>query len=323
VNCFLLIVAGELAPKAIAIRRTLDTALWTATPLLWFYRISFPFIWMLNRSAQWILQRLGIAPESGHAAHSEEELRLMLATARGGQGAGTLGRTILLNALDLRQRIVRDVMRPAPGDRRAGHGGDAGGLPGGGGKKRVTRGCRCARAEISTGRLAWFTSKTLRFRNKLGSGAELLPAARKLIYVPETARLERLLQLFLERKSHLAIVVDEYGGTLGLVTLENILEELVGQIQDEFDQEKPLLCVRATRRWKFLAHCRCMNWKKSSGCRCARKASRPRAVGDAQARRLPKIATLWRWGEFDLRVEEVEEKTRGAVGVSKRPAPGS
>ncbi len=73
-------------------------------------------------------------------------------------------------------------------------------------------------------------------------------AARKLIYVPETARLEKLLQLFLERKLHFAIVVDEYGGTVGMVTLENILEELVGQIQDEFDQEKPLLLKTGEQR---------------------------------------------------------------------------
>ena len=78
-------------------------------------------------------------------------------------------------------------------------------------------------------------------RIKAQTGRDLLPAARKLIYVPETARLEKLFQLFLDRKLHLAIVVDEYGGTVGMVTLENILEELVGQIQDEFDQEKPLL----------------------------------------------------------------------------------
>src|SRR5439155_4555561 len=78
----------------------------------------------------------------------------------------------------------------------------------------------------------------------------LLPAIRKLIYVPETARLERLLQLFLERKLHLAIVVDEFGGTTGMITLENILEELVGQIQDEFDQEKPLLARTGENAWQ-------------------------------------------------------------------------
>src|SRR6185436_7831849 len=87
-------------------------------------------------------------------------------------------------------------------------------------------------------------------RLKIRSGAELMPAARKIIYVPETARLERLLNLLLERKLHLAIVVDEYGGTTGMVTLENILEELVGQIQDEFDQEKPLLSRAGDGSWE-------------------------------------------------------------------------
>ena len=88
-------------------------------------------------------------------------------------------------------------------------------------------------------------------RGKAESGADLRGAARKLIYVPETTRLEKLLQLFLERKLHLAIVVDEWGGTVGLATLENILEELVGQIQDEFDQEKPLLLRRDPSTWQI------------------------------------------------------------------------
>jgi CBS domain containing-hemolysin-like protein len=87
-------------------------------------------------------------------------------------------------------------------------------------------------------------------RIKARSGADLRPACRKLIYVPETARLEKLLQLFLERRLHFAIVVDEYGGTIGMVTLENVLEELVGQIQDEFDQEKPLLSKKDETTWE-------------------------------------------------------------------------
>src|SRR5206468_9247257 len=87
-------------------------------------------------------------------------------------------------------------------------------------------------------------------RLKARSGTDLLPVCRKLIYVPETARLEKLLQLFLERRLHFAIVVDEYGGTVGMVTLENILEELVGQIQDEFDQEKPLLLKKDDQTWE-------------------------------------------------------------------------
>src|SRR5204862_7231519 len=77
-------------------------------------------------------------------------------------------------------------------------------------------------------------------RHKAVAGADLAPAARKLIYVPETARLEKLLQRFLERKLHFALVVDEYGGTVGMATLENVLEELGGQGQAEVDEEEPL-----------------------------------------------------------------------------------
>jgi CBS domain containing-hemolysin-like protein len=83
-------------------------------------------------------------------------------------------------------------------------------------------------------------------------GADLVAVARKIVYVPETARLEKLLQLLLDRKLHLAIVVDEYGGTVGLITLENILEELVGQIQDEFDQEKPMAVKVGDQSWEIL-----------------------------------------------------------------------
>jgi CBS domain containing-hemolysin-like protein len=87
-------------------------------------------------------------------------------------------------------------------------------------------------------------------RLKARRGGDLLAVTWKLIYVPETAQLQKLLQLFLDRKLHMAIVVDEYGGTVGLVTLENILEELVGQIQDEFDQEKPLLQKTGDQSWE-------------------------------------------------------------------------
>src|SRR5438445_8808375 len=89
-------------------------------------------------------------------------------------------------------------------------------------------------------------------RMKARCPAAYLPASKKSIYRPETARVEKLLQLFLERKLHLSIIIDEFGGTRGLVTLENILEELVGQIQDEFDQEKPALVKTGENSWTLL-----------------------------------------------------------------------
>ena len=108
---FLQIVLGELGPKWFAIQQALPTALCVAPPLHWFYRASYPFNWLFNQSAQWLLRRVGIEPSgSALSVHSEEELRLMLSQSRA--GATRLGHEIILNALDLSRRIVRNVMRP-------------------------------------------------------------------------------------------------------------------------------------------------------------------------------------------------------------------
>jgi CBS domain containing-hemolysin-like protein len=247
---FLHICAGELAPKWTAIQKPLANSHWVAQPLRWFYLASYPFNWLLNHSAQWLLRQAGIEQVSEvDRAHSEDELRLLVSSSQKRSGATALGRDIVLNALDLRRRIVRDVMRPrreiVPLDTEASISACL----------EVAEKTRYSRFPLAEGGDLDKTPGVVHIKDlyamrlKARSGADLLPAARKLIYVPETARLEKLLQLFLERKLHCALVVDEYGGTLGMVTLENILEELVGQIQDEFDQEKPLLVRTTENTW--------------------------------------------------------------------------
>src|SRR5438477_802878 len=110
---FLHITAGELAPKWTAIQKPLPISLWLARPLKWFYVASYPLNWLLNRAAQALLQQLGIEPASeSERVHSEEELRLLVSTSHRHRGGTTLGRDIVLNALDLRRRVTRDVMRP-------------------------------------------------------------------------------------------------------------------------------------------------------------------------------------------------------------------
>ena len=247
---FLHIVAGEQAPKWLAIQKPLAATLWVAYPLFWFSRISFPFIWVLNQSALWLLRRLGLETHSEtELPHSEEELRLLFATAQQKAGGSKLGRDIVLNALDLRHRIARDVMRPR--HEIVGFNTDASlteclDLAE---RTRYSRFPLCDGGDLDKTLGVVHIKDLYALRLKVRSARELLPAARKLVYVPETARLEKLLQLLLERKLHLAIVVDEYGGTAGMVTLENTLEELVGQIQDEFDQEKPLLTRVREDQW--------------------------------------------------------------------------
>jgi CBS domain containing-hemolysin-like protein len=249
---FLQIVIGELGPKWIAIQKPLPVVMWTSRPLQWFYLASFPLNWVLNRSAQWLLGKVGIEPVTGdEGGHSQEELRLLFLASQKGRASASLGWDIVLNALNLRALIVHDVMRP----RKEIVGFDTGATIAE--CLEVAERTRYSRFPLLEGgnpdrALGVVHIKDLfAMRLKAKRGADLAASARKLIYVPETARLEKVLQLFLERRLHLAIVVDEYGGTTGMVTLENILEELVGQIQDEFDQEKPLLVKKGENLWEL------------------------------------------------------------------------
>jgi len=252
VNCFLLVVVGELAPKGIAIRKTLPVALWTAPLLVWFSRLAAPFVWLLHRSAQWLLRQLGVQSSGENdRAQSEDELRLMLSLSQRQSGASRLARDLVLNALDLRGRIAREVMRPRQ---------DIVGMDTEAPiaecleiaeKTRYSRFPLCEGGNLDRTLGVVHIKDLYALRNKVASGGGLVPVARRLVFVPETARLEKLLQLFLDRKLHLALVVDEYGGTVGMLTLENVIEELVGQIQDEFDQEKPLCVKTGQKTWEL------------------------------------------------------------------------
>jgi CBS domain containing-hemolysin-like protein len=250
---FLHISAGEQAPKWLAIQRPLPTALWVAYPLVWFYRASYPFVLALNGASQWLLRQIGLkASTETERLHSEEELRLLFAATQKLAGSQSLRREILLNALDLRRRMAREVMRPRQEIVALNTKASIAECLDLAEKTRYSRFPLCEGGDLdkTLGVIHIKDLYALRLRSR--SGADLLPAARKLIYVPETAHLEKLLQLFLSRKLHLGIVVDEYGGTVGMVTLENLLEELVGQIQDEFDQEKPLLVRANETTWELV-----------------------------------------------------------------------
>ena len=248
---FLHIVAGEQAPKSFGIRNPLITALWIAYPLQWFYKLAYPFIWLLNESSLALLRLLGIQPAGESASHSEDELRLMLTTGQMHAGATALGRDIVLNALDLRHRIARDDMRPRREivvlDTHASLTECLNIAE----STRYSRFPLCEDGDINRTLGVVHIKDLFAQRHRARAGADLAGVTRKIIYIPETARLEKVLQLLQERQLHFALVVDEYGDTLGLVTLENVLEEIVGQIQDEFDQEKPLLVKTGETTWEI------------------------------------------------------------------------
>ena len=234
---FLHIVFGELAPKYIAIGNPLPVALTLVRPLHAFYFLFKPAIWLLHKSSNAVLLKLlRIQPVAGkELAHSEEELRLILDQSEESDEVSTLGRDLLVNALDLRRRVVRDIMTPR---------GDVVSLDlDESFEENVTKALasRHTRFPLCRGHLD-NTVGLVHIKELVpmmrDPEPDLLRIKRELIPVPEMMSLEKLLNLFLSKHAHLAIVVDEYGGTVGMVTLENVLEELVGEIQDEFDTEK-------------------------------------------------------------------------------------
>jgi CBS domain containing-hemolysin-like protein len=248
---FLHIVAGEQAPKSFGIRQPLNTALWIAYPLRWFYFIAYPFIWVLNESSLALLRALGITPVPESGAHSEEEFRLMLSAGAAGASAGAFGRSLVLNAFDLRQRVARQVMRPRREiillDTRSSLAECIDVAE----STRYSRFPLCKDGDINRTLGVVHIKDLYAARHTAKTGADLASVAHKIVFIPETARLEKVLELLQQRQLHFALVVDEFGDTLGLVTLENVLEEIVGQIQDEFDQEKPLLQKTAENTWEI------------------------------------------------------------------------
>lgn len=232
---FLHIVFGELAPKSIAIRKALQTTLVIAAPLKVFHFIFKPAIWFLNGAANLFLKKaLKIDPVAEtELAHSEEELRMILTQSEKSQEVTPLGKELLLNALDLRRRVVRDIMTPRgdvvyldledPLEENL----------------NVARDAQHTRLPLCLGHLdntvGLVHIKDL-FSLDSGSKPNLESIKRELVPVPEMMPLEKLLTFFLSKKVHLGVVVDEFGGTVGVVSLDDVLAELVGEIHDEFDE---------------------------------------------------------------------------------------
>ncbi|HYH07303.1 MAG TPA: hemolysin family protein [Thermoanaerobaculia bacterium] len=233
------IVLGELAPKSIAIQKPVGTTLWTAHLLHAFYVITYPAIWLLNGISRAILKAIGIEPASEHAemAHSPEELRLILQSS---EKAGILSeenREIIEGVFQFSKRTARQIMVPRT-------------------DVVVLSTTRSIEENLETIRQSKHTRyplcdgsldhtiglihvKDLMLAQLRGPGRSLQELKRDVLFVPGNSTVESLLSQFIESKTHMAIVLDEYGGASGIVSLENITEELFGQIQDEFDRERP------------------------------------------------------------------------------------
>ena len=229
------IVLGELAPKSLAIRKSEGTVLWVAFPLYVFYKITYPAIWLLNHTANALLKLIGVAPVGeGETGHDEDELRLLLASSHGSH-VSKHKRELLDNIFELSHRMARQIMVPRQDvvylsttrplaenlriARRSGH----------------TRFPLCEGDLDHT--IGLLHIKDI-FRRERPI-TSLKDVSREIAFVPETLELDRLLKRMRTERFHLAAVIDEYGGVSGIVTLETVIEEIVGEIQDEFDVEAP------------------------------------------------------------------------------------
>ncbi len=233
---FLHIILGELAPKSLAIQKALGTTLAVSYPLKLFYVTFKPIIWSLNWLANAILRALGLtAVNEAELMHSQEELRLLLAQEK---NVSPTSKNIVLNAMDFRLKQARHIMVPR--------------------REMVALSLTLTRQQIIEAiRSTKFTrfpvyqdsldnivgivntKDIFRHDRHLQPDFSLESVLRDAMFLPETASLETTLETMLQKKVHMVILVDEYGGTAGLVTLEDVLEELVGAIQDEYDRESP------------------------------------------------------------------------------------
>jgi CBS domain containing-hemolysin-like protein len=231
------IVLGELAPKSAAIARTVPIALVLAPPLRFFYLATKPLVDLFNGLGNLVLRPFGIPPasEAGHAPHSEDELRTLLRESREGGLIEGEEQRVSEAALVFGDRRAREVMTPrsdidyvttdqSPREaaETAMHSGHT----------------RLPLSEPEGGleaTVGFINAKDL-LRVAFGASADDLRAlARPIARVAESTRLDEVLREMRRDRRHLALVLDEHGTVVGLITLEDILEELVGEIEDEFD----------------------------------------------------------------------------------------
>jgi CBS domain containing-hemolysin-like protein len=232
---YLHIVVAEQAPKYLAIQRARQTSLLIAYPLHIFYRIAYPFIWFVNTSANRILTWLGVPIGVGEQseAFTDEELKLMVATSAKHGQLQESERVIVGNALDFADTVVRQVMVPRTEIIAIPEDVDLNGL------LAMARQTRFSRFPVYRDDLDHVVG-VIHVKDLVGvdrgSHAKARDMMRRVPFIPETLRLDQAMAEFKRQRAGLAVVIDEFGGTAGLVTLEDILEQLVGPVTDEFDQ---------------------------------------------------------------------------------------
>lgn len=234
---FLHIVIGELAPKSLAIQKSEASSLWLSAPLLFFYRLFFPVIWLLNSAANGLLRMIGIEPASeAEAAHSEEEIRILMNESAKSGVIDKDEMKLMDNLFDFADMLAREVMLP-----RTDMDCLYTNLSWEENMKIVaeTKHSRYPVAVEDKDQIIGFVHLTDLLLPEPGRPLVLEEMVRPILNVPESMEVSHVLKLMQKKHSQVTLVVDEYGGTAGLLTAEEILEEIVGDLHDEFEDERP------------------------------------------------------------------------------------
>ncbi|TBL71251.1 HlyC/CorC family transporter [Paenibacillus thalictri] len=232
------ITLGEQFPKTYAIRKSENVTLWSALPMIVLYKVMYPFIWVLNGASNWLLRRAGIEPTTEHeVAHTEEEIRVLMKESHRSGLIDNTELTLFDNIFDFSETNAREVMIP-----RTEIDCLYTNLPFAENKKIALKEMR-TRYPVSDSdkdNIIGFVHIKDLLKPHEGT-TDIRDLTRPILSVPESMPISNLLKQMQKKKVQIALLIDEYGGTSGLVTMEDIIEEIVGEIQDEFDQERPAL----------------------------------------------------------------------------------
>lgn len=249
------LIFGEAVPKYAAIYYPQELTYFCAIPLKFFAAMTAPLVWVINSGTWLVLAPFGIKVESDHDTHTELELRMLLAASAQSGELGSIQKTeheMIEKVFSFDERLVRQIMVP-----------------------RTQMACVALEenseqvldtvAKEGYSRMPVFSgsrdtivgvvhSKELLRKFMEKQSFKLADIMRPAYFVPETKKIRVLLRELQSKRNHMAIVVDEFGVTSGLVTLEDIVEEIVGEIQDEYDDESPAVEVRKEGDFIVNAH---------------------------------------------------------------------
>ena len=243
VMTYLHVVVGELAPKTFSIQKAEAVTLLFSAPIIWFYKIMYPFIWILNGSARILVGMFGLKPASEHElAHSEEELRLLLAESYKSGAINQSELKYVNNIFEFDERLAKEIMIPRTEIITISEHDTIDAFLEMAASEQYTRYPVTIDGDkdqiigiVNIKEILSDVAFDDTLRDKLIS-----PYVKPVIQVIESYSINKLLRKMQKERIHMTILLDEYGGTAGLVTVEDILEEIVGEIRDEFDSDEVL-----------------------------------------------------------------------------------